>query len=79
MQLLCSLVLLPKFTSYPKKVSCNTTQHECRHDNLVRNLGVTQCGPPLKELRHDILSHFHSLSVGKPKPNGFLMKEKTKG
>ena len=38
----------------------------------------------LKELRHDILSHFfdglsHGLSVGKPKTNGLLMKEKTKG
>ena len=38
----------------------------------------------LKELRHDILSHFfddlsHSASVGKPKTNGLLMKEKTKG
>ena len=38
----------------------------------------------LKELRHDIVSHFfdglsHSLSVGKPKTNGLLMKEKTKG
>ena len=37
-----------------------------------------------KELRHDILSYFfdglsHSLSVGKPKTNGLLMKEKTKG
>ena len=35
----------------------------------------------LKELRHDILSHFldgprHSLSVGKPKTKGLLMKEK---
>ena len=38
----------------------------------------------LKELRHDILRHFfdglsHGLSVGKPKPNGLLMKEETKG
>ena len=38
----------------------------------------------LKELRHDILSHFfeglsHGLSVGKPKTNGLLIKEKTKG
>ena len=35
----------------------------------------------LKELRHDILSYFfnglsHSLSVGKPKTTGLLMKEK---
>ena len=35
----------------------------------------------LKELRHDILSHFfgglsHGFSVGKPKTNGLLMKEK---
>ena len=38
----------------------------------------------LKELRHDILSHLfdrlsHGLSVGKPKTNGSLMTEKTKG
>ena len=38
----------------------------------------------LKELRHDILGHFfdsvsHSWSVGKPKTNALLMKEKTKG
>ena len=38
----------------------------------------------LKELRHDILSHFfHSLncglSAGKPKSNGLLRKKKTKG
>ena len=38
----------------------------------------------LKELRHNILSHFfnglsHSLSVGKLKTNGLLMKKKTKG
>ena len=38
----------------------------------------------LKELRHDILSHFfdglsHGLSVGKPKTNSLLMEEKTKG
>ena len=38
----------------------------------------------LKELRHDILSNFfdglsHGLSVGKPKTNGLLIKEKTKG
>ena len=38
----------------------------------------------LKELCHDILSHFfdglsHGLSVGKPKTNDLLMKEKTKG
>ena len=38
----------------------------------------------LKELRHDILSHFfdglsHSLSVKKPKTYGLLTKEKTKG
>ena len=38
----------------------------------------------LKELRHDILSHFfdglsHVLSVVKPKSSGLLMKEKTKG
>ena len=38
----------------------------------------------LKELRHDILSHFfdglsHGLSFGKPKTNGLLMKEKPKG
>ena len=40
--------------------------------------------PVLKELRQDILSHFldglsHGLSVGKPKANGLLIKEKTKG
>ena len=38
----------------------------------------------LKELHHDILSHFFNhlsqgLSVGKPKTNGLLMKGKTKG
>ena len=38
----------------------------------------------LKGLRHDILSHFfdglsHCLSVGKPKTDGLLVKEKTKG
>ena len=37
-----------------------------------------------KELRHDILGHFfdgvsHGSSVGKPKTNDLLMKEKTKG
>ena len=37
----------------------------------------------LKELCHDILSHFfdglsHGLSVGKSKTNGLLMKEKNK-
>ena len=37
-----------------------------------------------KELRHDILSHFfdglkHGLSARKPKTNGLLIKEKTKG
>ena len=42
------------------------------------------CAPILKELRHDILSHFfdglnHALSVEKPKTNGLLMKEETKG
>ena len=41
-------------------------------------------GGRLKELRNDILSHFfdglsHGLSVEKPKTNGLLMKEKTKG
>ena len=38
----------------------------------------------LKELRHNILSHFfdalsNGVSVEKPKTNGLLMKEKTKG
>ena len=42
------------------------------------------CFLALKELCHDILSHFfdglsHDLSVGKPKTNGLLRKEKTKG
>ena len=38
----------------------------------------------LKELRHNILSHFfgglsHGLSVGKPYTYGLLLKEKPKG
>ena len=38
----------------------------------------------LKELRHDILSHFFdglncNSNVGKPKNNGLLMKKNTKG
>ena len=38
----------------------------------------------LKELRHDILSHFfdgliHNLSVGKPTNNNLLRKKNTKG
>ena len=38
----------------------------------------------LKELRHDILSHFfdglnYGVSVGKPKNNGLLRKRNTKG
>ena len=45
---------------------------------------ITRLGIPLKELRYDILSYFfdgrsHGLSVGKPKTNGLLMKQKTKG
>ena len=53
-------------------------------DNKLRVVQVSlDSYSRLKELRHDILSHFfdgpsNGLSVGKPKSNGLLIKEKTK-
>ena len=50
----------------------------------MQNIKLNFSATVLKELRHDIFSHFffclnHGQSVGKPKNNGLPRKKNTKG